>query len=162
MAPALRTPVFGLAAFVVASLGFVGFTTLTGMGKSEAPAIAAPAQTAREVRFFDRDDGGVTVRDADGGAVVAEFEPATNGFLRSTVRGLVRERKRREIGPETPFRVSLEADGRLLLTDPATSRMVDLRAFGPSNLGVFARLLPESPASTALVANAAAMAAALR
>jgi putative photosynthetic complex assembly protein len=75
--------------------------------------------------------------------VIAQFEPATNGFLRSTVRGLVRERKRREIGSEMPFRISMEANGRLLLTDPATNRTVDLRAFGPTNLDVFARLLPD-------------------
>jgi hypothetical protein len=61
-----------------------------------------------------------------------------------------------------PFRIALETDGRLLLSDPATGRTVDLRAFGPTNLEVFARLLPDSAVGNAFVANAAAMSAALR
>ena len=33
------------------------------------------------------------------------------------------------------------ADGRLTLADPATGARIDLEAFGPTNAGVFARLL---------------------
>jgi putative photosynthetic complex assembly protein len=41
-----------------------------------------------------------------------------------------------------PFRLALHADGRLTLEDPATSRTIELQAFGPANSGAFARLLP--------------------
>jgi len=157
-----RTPVAGLAGLLAATLLFVAFSNATGIGKLEAPAPGATSAAARDLFFHDRDDGGVRVTDAADGAVVAEFEPATNGFLRSTVRGLVRERKRRDLGPEMPFRIALETDGRLLLIDTATARSVDLRAFGPTNMEVFARLLPDSAVGSAFVANAAAMSAALR
>lgn len=95
---------------------------------------------ARELRFADRPDGAIAVLDA-AGAPVAVAEPGTNGFLRGALRGLVRERKRREIGPEAPFRLTAWADGRLTLDDTATSRRLELEAFGPTNVAVFARLL---------------------
>ena len=157
-----KAPVAGLASLLAATLLFVALSNATGIGKLEAPLPASTSAAARDLYFHDRDDGGVSVTDAANGAVVADVEPATNGFLRSTVRGLVRERKRRDLGPETPFRIALEADGRLLLSDPATGRNVDLRAFGPTNLEVFARLLPDTAAGNAFAANAAAMSAALR
>jgi len=138
-----RGPLLGLAAVLGFAVCFAAFSATTGIGRVEAQSAAPSNAASRDLYFYDRDDGGVTVADANGGAVIAQFEPATNGFLRSTVRGLVRERKRRELGPETPFRVSMEPDGRLLLSDPATNRTVDLRAFGPTNLDVFARLLPD-------------------
>jgi len=140
-----KAPLIGLGMVLVAAVAFAGFASVTGIGRVEASAPAATSIVARALYFTDRDDGGVTAIDAQNGVTVAEFEPATNGFLRSTVRGLVRERKRRDLGPEMPFLVSLESDGRLLLNDPATGRTVDLRAFGPTNLEVFARLLPDRP-----------------
>jgi hypothetical protein len=47
----------------------------------------------------------------------------------------------REIGPQPPFELAARADGRLTLTDPATGARIDLESFGPTNAGVFARLL---------------------
>ena len=67
--------------------------------------------------------------------------PGSNGFLRATLRGLARERKRHEGGPEIPFRLTAWSNGRLTLADPATGRTVDLAAFGPTNAEVFGRLL---------------------
>jgi putative photosynthetic complex assembly protein len=81
------------------------------------------------------------VVDAETLHTVGTVAAGTNAFLRSTVRGLVRERKRRGIGSEIPFRLSAHADGRLLLDDSATGRRIDLAAFGTSNAEVFASLL---------------------
>jgi putative photosynthetic complex assembly protein len=67
--------------------------------------------------------------------------PGTNGFLRGTLRGLARERKREGLDGTVPFRLSQTRAGHLLLTDPATGRFVDLGSFGPTNAAVFARLL---------------------
>ena len=78
---------------------------------------------------------------ADGTRTVTVLAPGSNGFIRGVLRGLVRERKRRGIGAETPFRLSYLTDGRLLLADPATGRVIDLGAFGPTNTAAFARLL---------------------
>ena len=54
---------------------------------------------------------------------------------------LARERRSAASGPEPPFELIARADGRLTLADPATGERVDLESFGPTNAGVFARLL---------------------
>ena len=57
------------------------------------------------------------------------------------MRGLARERKRREIGAELPFTLVLWPTGHLSLEDTATHASIDLSAFGPDNFAPFARIL---------------------
>ncbi len=76
-----------------------------------------------------------------GSGCVDTVAPGTNGFLRGTMRGLARERKRQGVGPELPFRMIGRADGKLTLEDPGTGRRVDLGSFGPTNAAVFAQLM---------------------
>lgn len=134
-----RLPLAALGTLVLVTLMGVAAVRLTGVGGSaEAPA---PALQARSLQFTDLPDGGIAVSDADTGQVIDTVAPGTNGFLRSAVRGLVRDRKRQQIGPQPPFRLVARSDGRLTLEDPSTGRRIDLEAFGPSNAGVFARLL---------------------
>ena len=104
--------------------------------------LVEPALIERALRFEDRNDGSIAVIDGQSLAEIAQIAPGSNGFLRSTVRGLVRERKRRELGPEMPFVLAIRTDGRLTLDDPATSRHVDLDAFGSVNAIVFRHFLP--------------------
>ena len=120
---------------IVAAIG----GRLTGMGKAVVP----PGSVAevRELRFEDASDGAVLVRAAADGRVVDRLAPQSNHFVRGTVRGLVRERKREHIGAEPPFRLARLTDGRLVLEDPATKRRVDLDAFGRSNVGAFAAIM---------------------
>ncbi len=66
--------------------------------------------------------------------------PETNGFMRATMRGLVRERKRSGIGDATPFLLTRWDDGRMSLEDTTTGRRVPLEAFGQTNAGAFAHL----------------------
>jgi putative photosynthetic complex assembly protein len=106
-----------------------------------------PAVAARDLRFEDRADGGVAVVEAASDRVLEVLAPGTNGFLRSTLRGLARDRKRQEVGVEPPFRLKRLADGRVLLEDPTTGRSVDLVAFGPTNVAAFARLLTAQSAA---------------
>jgi len=61
--------------------------------------------------------------------------------VRGSLRALTRERKARELGPEQPFELIAQADGRLTLHDPATGKRVELESFGPSNSANFSRLL---------------------
>ncbi|MDM0113806.1 photosynthetic complex assembly protein PuhC [Variovorax sp. J22R133] len=130
-----------LGLMVLASLLTVIFVRLTGVGVMHVED--APAVSVREFRFEDRADGGIDVLDARSGRVVHAVAPETNGFLRGTMRGLARERYRRGIGPEVPFRMIGRADGKLTLEDPTTGRRVDLGSFGPSNAAVFASLMQQ-------------------
>ena len=104
-----RAPLFALGALVLASVVTVAAVRLTGIGVVHVPDAAPVA--VREFRFEDRTDGGITVSDAATRQVVALVEPGTNGFLRGTMRGLARERKRQDIGPDLPFRMVGRADG---------------------------------------------------
>jgi putative photosynthetic complex assembly protein len=137
-APFPRAPLLGAALLLLFALGAVSVVRLTGVGASRMPD--APAVVARDLRFEDRPDGSIAVVDARDGYVV-DIATGANGFLRGTLRGLVRERKRQGIGSELPFRLIARADGRLTLEDPATGRRIDLESFGPTNAGVFGQLL---------------------
>lgn len=136
-------PLSALGALVLVSVLGVAAVRLSGT----SPQQQADASTlvTRQLRFEDGADGSIAVRDANSGALLDTIAPGTNGFLRSAMRGLVRERKRQGQGPEQPFQLLGRADGRLTLVDPGTGRRIDLESFGPTNAAVFARLLPTHP-----------------
>jgi putative photosynthetic complex assembly protein len=102
----------------------------------------ATVLASRDLRFEDRPDGSIAVTNATDGALVQMLAPGSNGFIRATLRGIVRERKLEDIGQAPPFRLTAYADGRLTLEDLATGRRIDLEAFGHTNLAAFTRLLP--------------------
>jgi putative photosynthetic complex assembly protein len=134
-----RAPLLGAFALVLLAVLAVAAVRVTGVGQVKVPD--AQAVSIRDLRFEDRSDGSIAVLEAADRQLVATVAPGTNGFLRSTLRGLARERKRQGIGAEPSFRLIGRADGRLTLEDPATGRRVDLESFGPTNAAVFARLM---------------------
>jgi putative photosynthetic complex assembly protein len=134
-----RAPLMAAGALVAVAIVGSAWVRYTGIGGAEMPTSTATSQ--RELRFEDRNDGGVSVIDAKTGRLTKVLEPGHDGFVRATMRTLARERKRRDIGPEVPFVLRTHADGRLTLEDPALGRRIDLEAFGPTNAGAFARLL---------------------
>lgn len=140
-----RGPLLAVGALVVITLMAVTAVRLTGVGAIHVPDAAAV--TVREFRFEDRPDGSIAILDAQHGRVIESVAPGSNGFLRGTMRGLARERKRQGVSPELPFRMIGRADGRLTLLDPGTGRTVDLGSFGPTNAAVFAQLMAERAAA---------------
>ena len=66
------------------------------------------------------------------------------GFLRGTLRALARDRRMRNLTSEAPFELALHEDGRLSITDILTNKGIDLEAFGPDNVAVFAKILTEA------------------
>jgi putative photosynthetic complex assembly protein len=113
---------------------------VTGVGASTEREAAA--REVRELRFDDRDDGAVVIREASNGQLVEVLEPGTSGFVRIVMRVLARERKLNDQGREVPFRLVRWTDGRLSIEDPTTRRRIDLGAFGAVNTAAFAQLLP--------------------
>lgn len=99
------------------------------------------ALASRDIRFEDQADGSIRVIDAKLREQIALVAPASNGFLRGAVRGLVRERKLQSLGTEVPFTLAALADGRLVLHDAATGHEIDLASFGSTNAAVFSKLL---------------------
>lgn len=134
-----RPVILAAGALLLVALAGVATVRLTGAGAVQVPD--ATAVTVREFLFEDRSDGSIAILDARSKQQVDSVAPASNGFLRGTMRGLARERKRQGVGPEIPFQLIGRADGRLTLVDPGTSRRVDLESFGPTNAAVFAKLM---------------------
>ena len=93
----------------------------------------------RELLFADGPKGEVLVKDFKTGQVIGMFE-GEQGFVRGTLRALVRERKRREVGSELPFELTAKSNGRLVLSDPSTAQRIDLDSFGPTNAALFRNL----------------------
>ncbi|MFO1455933.1 MAG: photosynthetic complex assembly protein PuhC [Steroidobacteraceae bacterium] len=134
-----RGALLGAAGVVAVALLLAASARITGIGLTRMPESTAVA--TRDLRFGDRADGAVVITQWPDGSVVAVLPPGTNGFARGVMRGMARERHRREIDSGPPFRLTHWSDGRLSLEDPSTGRRIELDAFGPTNTAVFARLM---------------------
>jgi putative photosynthetic complex assembly protein len=125
-----------LGSMLLVILLAIGFARWQGFTSKQADAATV---WQRDLIFADGPNGNVVVKDAQTQSEIAQFD-GEQGFLRSTLRALVRERKRQSIGPDAPMQLLGRADGRLTLIDPSTQQRIDLEAFGPSNAAVFAGL----------------------
>ena len=129
-------------ALIAFSLISVGLIRITGNGPDQR---AAATISERTLRFEDRSDGGVAVIDGKSGEVVTILR-GEQGFVRGTLRALTRERHSRGIGNGPAFTLTAYNDHRMSLLDPMTGARIDLEAFGPTNMGEFARFLaPAAP-----------------
>ena len=135
-----KGPLLGIAALLAATLLVAG-----GWRLAELPTRTpdAPTVALRELRFEDAADGSVRVVDHRSGATI-ESVHGEQGFLRGSLRGLVRERRKHGIGAAVPFQLIGRADGRVTLSDPATGARIDLESFGPANAAVYTRWLAGS------------------
>lgn len=132
-----RGPLIAVGALALCAVLGAGLVRLSG---ETIRAPDAPVAAERALRFEDRSDGSIAVIDAASGRVV-DTVSGQAGFVRGTLRGLARERKRQGADPAVPFRLTGWADGRLTLEDPTTGRRIGLEAFGATNAAAFARLL---------------------
>jgi len=113
--------------------------------RDPAPAVIDPASVREqlELRFDDLADGSLVAVNAANGAEIERLAPGVGGFIRVTMRSFALERKQRGFGNDVPFHLARMANGALYLQDPLTGRTMLLKAFGPSNEGVFAQLLDQ-------------------
>ncbi|MBP2494415.1 putative photosynthetic complex assembly protein [Methylobacterium sp. PvP062] len=135
------------ALLMIGGGALMGFTMLAVLiGRSEKVGLVAlpPANVVERLEFRAEDqvDGSIALRDVADRHIVAWIRPGEDGFLRGTLRGLAQARQREGLGPEKPFSLTRYDDGRLALADEATGRQVPLEAFGSTNAGAFARLMP--------------------
>jgi putative photosynthetic complex assembly protein len=135
-----RSFLIAAGGLVVMTLLLVTAARVTGSLDSQVGVKTAVAEEF--LRFEDQPNGAVAIYSARNGQLIETMEPGTNGFVRGTLRALVRERRLNNVADKTPFRLVLGADGSFVLHDPATNRRLDLRAFGPANVQAFASLLP--------------------
>ncbi len=127
---------------MVGSIIVAGYSQLTGVGKTQIEESKVVKHI--DLFFVDQPDGSVDVMSAKSGQLLQTVGRNDGGFLRVVMRGLVRDRKTRSIGPELPFRLIKREDGKVMMTDPATDISIDLDPFGASNRDAFARFLESS------------------
>lgn len=134
-----RGPLIAAAVAIAVTIGGVALVQSMGI---EPTRPGGTPQLSRDLRFEDTAHGAIRISDVRTGQLVAELEPGTGGFVRATLRGLARERRRTSApGPESPFTLTAWSGGQLTLEDPATGRFVDLGAFGPTQVETFTAIL---------------------
>ena len=108
----------------------------------ESTTEAAPAPVmVLDLRFEEDGDGTLRVLDARRGEVLRTLAPGEGGFMRGVMRPLRRERMRRDVAEEAPYHLARWGDGRLTLSDPGASLVLELAAFGETSVAAFAALL---------------------
>lgn len=135
-----------VAAAILISLTITAVAVFRIAGIEPIARVPEPTETVevRELRFEDRPNGSVAVyeyEDDGPDRLVHLVDSGAGGFIRGILRSLTRARRASGIGNEHPFRLLLQADGRLLLEDPATEQRIYLQAFGPTNVESFRLLL---------------------
>ncbi|TRD11986.1 photosynthetic complex assembly protein [Erythrobacter insulae] len=133
----------GVAAISLALTAAVtlGFADPAAVPSEVRAADGTTTVSTRSIQFYDEADGTVRVEDAATGEAIDRFPPATGGFVRSSVRSLVHERRIRGIGAATPFELIEWSDGALSLRDSTTGEAIELASFGSDNRAVFAAML---------------------
>ena len=140
-----RSPIAGASLLVMLAIAGTAVVRLTG-STDKAPVAAIAVM--HELRFEDGADGSILIYDAKHNKLIDRAAPGENNFLRGTLRGLARERKRIGVDSKPPFKLISRADGRLMLEDPSTGRYVDLGSFGNTNRETFVRLLAIADAAS--------------
>jgi len=131
------------AALLATVLGAAVMATRTGIGATSGHELVADERELRSrlLRFEDRADGGVVVRDGRTGVSLEILAPGSANFERGALRALVRQRRLEGRDEPGAFRLTRWSNGALTLEDPETGTRLHLDAFGPANAASFARLL---------------------
>jgi putative photosynthetic complex assembly protein len=120
---------------------------LTGTPPQSSPTLerAAAGVTAvksRDLRFADQADGSLSIVDVTTGQMAGVVaRGSTSGFIRGVMRGLMRNRHQRGLGPEAPFRLTKWANGQVSITDTTSGHVTDLSGFGDTNRAAVEALL---------------------
>jgi putative photosynthetic complex assembly protein len=128
---------------VVASMVLLTLAAVGSAGwwrDAPAPSTEVP-RISLVLRFIEQPDGGLSVVDMATGREYDHLAAGENGFLRTMIRVIRRDILRTDATISMPFRIEAWQNNRVTLTDSATERRVDLRAFGPTNAEVFIRWL---------------------
>ena len=129
------------ATLVVFIVGLAWAARATGVGVTAHTVPDVEPQDEVHIVFQEEDDGTVRVLDAADRTELASLPPGGGGFLRGVLRPLARERQRRQVELDEPYRLRRWAPSRITLEDPTTDLVVEVGAFGETSLAAFAQLL---------------------
>lgn len=133
---------WSLALVIITSLTATAWFSSTSQPLAQASEIdRGVVQASRNLFFEDASGGRVIVKDANDESTVAVITTGEDGFMRSVMRGLARQRMSNGYDASVPFELTSWESGYLSLNDPVTGRFIELTAFGVDNAKAFARLL---------------------
>ncbi len=142
MIQGLNKPALLVGAAILAILSLVIAMNLAGTQTVDLTP-KRTAVLARPIIFKDAPGGAIAVYDEGAQEPFVVLPREKNTFMASAIRLMGQTREQRsKAGPEAPFILTLWSDGKMSLTDPATGDTLELAAFGPTNAGTFAQLLP--------------------
>ncbi len=133
--PFPKGALIGAGVLIAASLSFALLARTTDIGATRLTP-SAPVATLSLV-FNDLADGSIGIIDATNQRTIDILTPGKNGFVRVVLRGLAQDRAVNGVGADLPFKLSRLEDGRLVLVDPTSGRIVTLEAFGSNNYAAF-------------------------
>ncbi|MDX2308673.1 MAG: photosynthetic complex assembly protein PuhC [Hyphomicrobium sp.] len=136
--PFPKSALYAAGALIAASIALAMAAKLFDIGSTRIAF--APATQVMPLKFEDLPDGSIGIRHGASGDSIATLAPGQNGFVRVVMRGLARDRMLAGIGSETPVELVALEDGRYVLRDPTTDRVVTLDAFGHENEAAFVAL----------------------
>jgi putative photosynthetic complex assembly protein len=145
--PFPRAPLYGAMVALAVIVAAVAYARLNHLPLSPPDDLGPPVQS-RMVSFADMAGGGVEVKDATTGEIIAVIKPGTNGFLRGALRGAGRARRQEGGNMTDPFRLERWKNGHITLADPVNDAKIDFAAFGPTNAKVFESFLPPMPGAS--------------
>jgi putative photosynthetic complex assembly protein len=133
-----------IAAGILVAFALIAVTAsrLTGVG--QVKMTPPPIVESVDLQFEDSQDGAVLVYRASDRQLIDSLPPGNSGFVRVVMRGMARERRLADVGQQPPFRLARHENGQITLTDTSNSKMIDLNAFGSSNVAAFARLMKKN------------------
>lgn len=143
-----KSALYAAGALITMSIFMVGSIRA---GLLPAPETAPQSRERRQVEviatrqflFEDCEDGALWVTDVGTNRLAFVFPAGSNtGFIRGVMRGLMRERRLKEVDERSgAVTVTQWADGALTLEDGGTGRIIELGSFGQTNRAAFAQLL---------------------
>ncbi|MEO0883605.1 MAG: photosynthetic complex assembly protein PuhC [Pseudomonadota bacterium] len=133
---------YGPFIFLGCMLVLAAVSSWTGIGKMDVSP--EPAVDSMAIRFVDEADGGIGVYDPVTNEQIHVYPAETGGFVRTALRALALDRRRRGIGPEPVFHLNRSESGRVILFDPSTDKFVTLEAFGSENTQAFTQLFAKT------------------
>lgn len=135
-----RVLIRGVMALILATLAIATYARITDRPLESTPPLAPLAAEAQLVLTSDGVSGAVQVFDPTG-ALVADLDAETGGFIAGVHRVILRERTKHRVALDGPVTLQAYENGRMALIDPSTGWRADLMGFGADNASAFARLL---------------------
>jgi putative photosynthetic complex assembly protein len=137
--PFPRPMLLGAGALIVVTLLGTAAASIANIGATRLDT--SDVRSTRDVRFVEMAGGMVRATDATTGMTIADIASAGNGFVGVVIKGFSRDRALAGTAPNTAYRLKTLSDGRTLIEDPTSGRIVMLGAFGSDNLKAFTQLM---------------------